>query len=124
MIPDDPLLQNVGMSPHLLSAVRNIIAYFPEFEGNRVMNFGNVRMIERDRIHVGISVFQIDDWIAEWNIFQTASSSEEAVLKCRRHFLLKEIGNREKALANAKKGVETQERRLAELRAQLEETES
>lgn len=120
MIPDDTLLQNVGMSPHLLSAVRNIIAYFPEFEGNRVMNFGNVRIIERDRIHVGISVFQIDDWIAEWNIFQTASSSEEAVSKCRRYFLLKEIAKYEKALVGYRRGIETQEQRLAELRAQLE----
>ena len=120
MIPDDTPLQNVGMSPHLLTTIRNIIAYFPEFEGNRVMNFGNARVIERNRIHVGLEVFQIDDWLVEWNIFQTASSSEEAVSKCRRHFLLKEIGKRDKALANAKKGVETQERLLAELRAQLE----
>jgi hypothetical protein len=121
MIPDDTFLQDVGMSPHLTSIFRNIIAYFPEFEGNRAMNFGNVRAVAQKRIHFDVGIFEDEDFRVEWDIFLTASSCEEAALKCRRHFLLKEIDNRKRSLASAKKSVKTQERKLAELRAQLED---
>jgi len=121
MIPDDTPLQDVGMSPHLTNVFRNIIAYFPEFEGNRVMNFSNVRVIAQKRIHLDLAFFKDEDFRVEWDIFLTASSCEEAALECRRHFLLKEIDSRKRSLASAKKSVRTQERKLAELRAQLKE---
>jgi hypothetical protein len=121
MIPDDTLLQDVGMSPHLTNTFRNIIAYFPEFEGSRAMNFGNVRAIAQKRIHLDLAFFKHEDFRVEWDIFLTASSCEEAALKCRRHFLIKEIDSRKRSLASAKKSVKTQERKLAELRSQLED---
>ena len=55
-----------------------------------------------------------------WFVIALTLFVSMAVSKCRGYFLLKEIAKYEKALVNYKRGIETQERRLAELRAQLE----
>jgi len=118
MIPDDTYLDRLAVSIRLLDRLKNIIAYDPEFEGRRQMTFGNAKSIPIEslarRSNVGPAT------VEEWGMFIKASTSEEAARNWKNLQLRRQIAKYEKALVNYKRGIETQERRLAELRAQLE----
>jgi hypothetical protein len=118
MIPDETYLDRLAVSIRLLDRLKNIIAYDPEFEGRRQMTFGNAKSIPIEtlsrRSNVGPAT------VEEWDMFVKASSSEEAARNWKNLQLRRQIAKYEKALVNYKRGIETQERRIAELRAQLE----
>ena len=118
MIPDDTYLDRLDVSIRLLDRLKNIIAYDPEFEGRRQMTFGNAKSIPIEtlsrRSNVGPAT------VEEWGMFIKASTSEEAARNWKNLQLRRQIAKYEKALVNYKRGIETQERRIAELRAQLE----
>ena len=118
MIPDETYLDRLAVSIRLLDRLKNIIAYDPEFEGRRQMTFGNAKSIPIEtlsrRSNVGPGT------VEEWDMFVKASSSEEAARNWKNLQLRRQIAKYEKALVNYKRGIETQEQRLAELRAQLE----
>jgi hypothetical protein len=118
MIPDETYLDRLAVSIRLLDRLKNIIAYDPEFEGRRQMTFGNAKRIPiavlSRRSNVGPAT------VEEWDMFIKASSSEEAARDWKKLQLRRQIAKYEKALVNYKRGIETQEQRLAELRAQLE----
>lgn len=118
MIADDTYLDRLDVSIRLLDRLKNIIAYDPEFEGRRQMTFGNAKRIPIEalsrRSNVGPAI------VEEWGMFIKASSSEEAARNWKNLQLRRQIAKYEKALVNYKRGIETQERRIAELRAQLE----
>ena len=118
MIPDETYLDRLAVSIRLLDRLKCIIAYNLEFEGRREMTFGNAKRIPIEelsrRSNVGPEI------VEEWGMFIKASSSEEAARNWSKETLRRQIAKYEKALVNYKRGIETQERRLAELRAQLE----
>jgi hypothetical protein len=118
MIPDETYLDRLAVSIRLLDRLKCIIAYNLEFEGRRQMTFGNAKRIPIEelsrRSNVGPAI------VEEWGMFIKASSSEEAARNWSKETLRRQIAKYEKALVNYKRGIETQERRLAELRAQLE----
>ena len=121
MIPDETYLGQLGLSVRLMTALRNFIIS-REPDGSNEMTFGNAKRIHLIEMAGHPNVGKVT--LAEWKVFLEASSAEEAVRSWRSKLLHVEIAKYEKALTNYKRGIETQERRLAELRAQLEETES
>jgi hypothetical protein len=117
MIPDETYLGQLGLSVRLMNTLRSFIES-PMFEGRHQMTFGNAKQIRLIEIASQPNVGKVT--LAEWKVFLEASSAEEAVRSWRNKLLHVEIAKYEKALVNYKRGIETQERRLAELRAQLE----
>ena len=118
MIPDETYLDRLAVSIRLLDRLKSIIAYNPEFEGQRQMTFGNAKRIPIEELSRRSNVGPAT--VEEWDMFIKASSSEEAARNWKNLQLRRQIAKYEKALVNYKRGIETQERRLAELRAQLE----
>ena len=118
MIPDETYLDRLAVSIRLLDRLKNIIAYDPEFEGRRQMTFGTAKSIPIEKLSRQSNVGPAT--VEEWGMFIKASSSEEAARNWSKETLRRQIAKYEKALVNYKRGIETQERRLAELRAQLE----
>jgi hypothetical protein len=118
MIADETYLDRLDVSIRLLNSLKNSIAYDPEFEGRREMTFGNAKRIPIEKLsrrqNVGPEI------VEEWGMFIKASSSEEAARNWSKETLRRQIAKYERALVNYKRGIETQEQRLAELRAQLE----
>lgn len=121
MIPDETYLGQLGLSVRLMNVLRNFINS-PMFEGRHEMTFGNAKRIRLIEMAGNPNVGKAT--LAEWKVFLEASSAEEAVRSWKNKLLHIEIAKYEKALVNYKLGIVTQERRLAELRAELEETES
>jgi hypothetical protein len=121
MIPDETYLGQLGLSVRLMNVLRLFIES-PMFEGRHEMTFGNAKQIPIIEVAEHPNVGK--ETLGEWRVFLEASSAEEAVRSFRNKLLHAEIVKYERALATYKLGVETQERRLAELRAELEETES
>jgi hypothetical protein len=121
MIPDETYLGQLGLSVRLMTALRNFIIS-REPDGSNEMTFGNAKRIPLIEMAGHPNVGKVT--LAEWRVFLEASSAEEAVRSWRSKMLHVEIAKYEKALVNYKRGIETQERRLAELRAQLEGAES
>ena len=117
MIPDETYLGQLGLSVRLMNVLRNFINS-PMFEGQHEMTFGNAKRIPIIEMAGNRNVGKVT--LAEWKVFLEASSAEEAARSWRNKLLHVEIAKYEKALVNYKRGIETQERRLAELRAQLE----
>ena len=118
MIADDTYLDRLDVSIRLLDRLKNIIAYDPEFEGRRQMTFGTAKSIPIEKLSRQSNVGPAT--VEEWEMFINASSSEEAARNWKKLQLRRQIAKYEKALVNYKRGIETQERRIAELRAQLE----
>ena len=118
MIPDETYLDRLAVSIRLLDRLKSIIAYDPEFEGRRQMTFGNAKRIPIEQLSRRSNDGPAT--VEEWGMFIKASTSEEAARNWKNLQLRRQIAKYEKALVNYKRGIETQERRLAELRAQLE----
>jgi hypothetical protein len=118
MIPDDTYLDRLDVSIRLLNSLKNIIAYDFEFEGRREMTFGNAKSIPIEKLGSRPNVGPAT--VEEWDIFIKASTSEEAARDWKKLQLRRQIAKYEKALVGYKRGVETQEQRLANLRIQLE----
>ena len=118
MIADETYLDRLDVSIRLLNSLKNSIAYDPEFEGRREMTFGNAKRIPIEalsrRSNVGPAT------VEEWVMFLKASTNEEAARNWSKETLRRQIAKYERAFVNYKRGIETQEQRLAELRAQLE----
>ena len=115
MIPDDTFLGELGLSARLYNALRNWIAYD---DGHRELTFGNAKKIPWENLCGATNFGRVTQ--AEWRMFLEASSVEEAKRNWKNKIIYAEIEKREKALANYKRGIETQERKIAELRSQLE----
>jgi hypothetical protein len=118
MIADETYLDRLDVSIRLLNSLKNSIAYDPEFEGRREMTFGNAKRIPIEKLSRQQNVGPAT--VEEWDMFLKASSSEEAARNWSKEKLRRQIAKYERALVNYKRGIETQEQRLAELRAQLE----
>jgi hypothetical protein len=116
MIPDDTFLGELELSCRLYNALRNWIPYS---DGDRELTFGNAKKIPFEVLSGGPNFGAVTQ--AEWRLFLEASSVEEAKRGWKNKIIHLEIEKREKALSNYKRGIETQERRLAELRAQLKD---
>jgi hypothetical protein len=114
MIPDDTFLGELGLSARLYHALRNRIPYD---DGDRELTFGNAKKIPFEVLSGGPNFGTVTQ--TEWRLFLEAGSVEEAQRGWRNKIIHLEIEKRERALVNYKRGVETQERKLAELRAQL-----
>lgn len=121
MISDDTFLGELGLSARLYAALRNCI-WSERFSGKHDMTFGNAKQIPLNELARHPNCGKMT--LAEWRVFLEASTAEEARRSWRNKAIYVEIEKRERALVNYKRGIETQERKLAELRAQLEETES
>jgi hypothetical protein len=117
MIPDDIFLGELGLSVRLYGALRNCI-WSARFSDKHDMTFGNAKQIPFNELAKHPNCGKVT--LAEWRVFLEADSKEEAVRSWRNKALHVEIEKRERALVNYRRGIETQERRLAELRAQLE----
>ena len=117
MIPDETYLGQLGLSVRLMNVLRNFIES-PQFEGRHEMTFGNAKRIPIIEMAGNRNVGKVT--LAEWKVFLEASSAEEAARSWRNKLLHAEIAKYERALATYKLGIETQERQLTELRAQLE----
>lgn len=115
MIPDDTFLGELGLSTRLYNALRNWIPYS---DGSRELTFGNAKKIPIEDMCGATNFGRVTQ--AEWRAYLEAGSVEEAKRVWKNKMIYAEIEKREKALANYKRGIETQERKLAELRAQLE----
>lgn len=115
MIPDDTFLGELGLSTRLYNTLRNWIPYD---DGSRELTFGNAKKIPFEELCGGPNFGRVTQ--AEWRIFLEASSIEEARRSWRNRMIYAELEKREKALVNYRRGIETQERKIAELRAQLE----
>lgn len=118
MIPDETYLDRLDVSVRLLNSLKNIIAYDSEFEGRREMTFGMAKSIPIEKLSWRSNVGPVT--VEEWEIFIKANTSEEAARDWKKLQLRRQIAKYEKALVGYRRGIETQERRLAELRAQLE----
>ena len=118
MIPDETYLDRLDVSIRLLDRLKSIIAYDPEFEGRRQMTFGNAKSIPIEKLSRQSNVGPAT--VDEGGMFIKASTSEEASRNWKNLQLRRQIAKYEKALVNYKRGIDTQERRLADLRAQLE----
>ena len=118
MIPDETYLDRLDMSIRLLNSLKNIIAYDPEFEGRREMTFGNAKSIPIERLSRRPNVGPVT--VEEWEMFIKGNTSEEDARNWKKLQLRREIAKYEKALVGYRRGVETQELRLANLRRQLE----
>lgn len=115
MIPDDTFLGELGLSTRLYHTLRSEIPYC---DGDRELTFGNAKKIPFEVLAGRPNFGRVTQ--AEWRMFLEASSAEEARQRWRNKAIYAEIEKRERALINYKRGIETQERKLAELRAQLE----
>ena len=122
MIPDDTLLQNVGMSKHLLNTIRNIIAYHPKFEGNRSMTFGNAKRI--DEVEIMLSPYTTESTVTEWHIYLSAVNGRFAQKEVEKHLLIRDIAHREKHIAALEKSIRTQKRNLEDKRRELKRMET
>jgi hypoxanthine phosphoribosyltransferase len=118
LIADETYLDRLDVSVRLLNSLKNIIAYDPDFEGRREMTFGTAKSIPIEKLGLRPNVGAAT--VEEWDMFLKASTNEEAARNWSKETLRRQIAKYEKALVNYKRGIETQERRLAELRAQLE----
>ena len=115
MIPDDTFLGQLGLSARLYNALRNWIPYS---DGSRELTFGNAKKIPLEDLCGATNFGRVTQ--AEWQAYLEASSVEEAKRNWKNKMIHAEIDKREKALVNYKRGIETQERKIAELRSQLE----
>ena len=116
MIPDDTFLGELGLSARLYHALR---MWIPYCDGSLELTFGNAKKVPFEVLADMPNFGRVTQ--AEWHMFLHASSAEEARRGWRNKAIYVEIEKREKALVNYKRGIETQERKLAELRAQLKD---
>jgi len=116
LIPDDTFLGELGLSARLYHTLRMEIPYS---DGDRELTFGNAKKIPFEVLAGRPNFGRVTQ--TEWRLFLEASSVEEAKRGWKNKIIHLEIEKREKALLNYKRGIETQERKLAELRAQLKE---
>jgi hypothetical protein len=115
MIPDDIFLGELGLSARLYHTLRMEIPYS---DGDRELTFGNAKKIPFEVLAGRPNFGRVTQ--TEWRLFLEAGSAEEAKRGWKNKIIHLEIEKRERALVNYKRGIETQERKLAELRAQLE----